>query len=684
MNPAQDEKLKELRQRLKDARESVRRPAVEEIGEMKLSAAAPDLVKLIEQEKSIGVLEAIGAALAAIGGVETAKMLLPLLASDEARVRTLACETLANIGDSAVAPLIESFSEKLTPDARKFIVDVLGEIRNPAATPLVIRALNDENINVGCSAAESLGKIGDAAAIPALVEVIQRGDLDIGYYAVIALGEIKSAESVGFLEGLLFDENKFLLKYPAIDALGNIGDKRAIGSLRKLLVLDDLIAGKSVLKAIGKISVTCLEETFADTKDEKLRECVLQSLADDEKELKQYALIALGSINEVMAVPVLVALLEKDEELAPFIIQNFVKMGNIDHSFLAPLLIHEKVREIAPAVISGIQSKETIPMLANAEKTPVLANAEKTPVLANAEKTPVLANAEKTPVLANKEMMLMLVKLAGDASSRVRCSALRALGKMGGAEKTSIFVDALKDEDSEVRTVAAVALGWVRGSEAIGELIALLGDPEGKVAEAAAGALAVIGGEKLTDRLIKTAQSGKVRTRVEAIKVLGTMHADTRIRQLLVELVKDRNNEVRRAAVGSLSAYADAAMIDILEAALEDGDAVVRMASVKALSRIKAGRVVDLLLDMVNDNDPWVCYEAVRALGTLSDGRIPDTLMSALIRGQGIVQIAACEVLGNLRYEKARAPLNVLLKSEDGDVCAAARKALQTLDGVRS
>jgi len=650
MNPTDDEKLKELQQRLKDARESVRRPAVEEIGEMKLSSAAPGLVKLIEQEKSIGVLEAIGAALAAIGGVETAKMLLPLLASDEARVRTLACETLVDIGDTAVAPLIESFSGAKMPDVRKFIVDVLGDIRNPAAVPVISRALNDENINVGCSAAESLGKIGDAAAVPALISVIQDGDLDIGYYAIIALGEIKSPGSVEFLEGLLFDDNKPLLKYPAIDSLGKIGDKRAIGSLRKQLVLDDLIAQKSALKAIGKISVTCLEETFADTKDEKLRQCVLQSLADDEKELKQYALIALGSINEVMAVPMLVALLEKDEELSPFIIQDFVKMGNIDPGFLAPLLIHEKVREIAPVVISNIQSKEKIPML------------------------------------ANKEKMLMLVKLAGDASSKVRCSALRALGKAGGMEKISVFLDALKDEDGEVRTVAATALGWAGNSEVIGELIASLGDPEDKVAEAAAGALARIGDEKLTltDRLIETAQSGKAQMRAKAVKALGMMHADTRIRQLLVEFVKDRNNDVRRATVGALGAYADASMIDTLAAALEDGDAGVRIAAVKALSRVKTGHCVDLLLGMANDNDPRVCYEAIRALGTLSDGRIPDTLMLALMRGEGIVQIAACEALGNMRYEKARAPLNVLLKSEDEDVCAAARKALQVLDGIYS
>jgi HEAT repeat protein len=626
----------DLLTKLHDADESARRTAVEGLGELRDKQAVKPLIELLVGEKNAGVMEAAGNALVMIGGDETARQLLPLLNSEEAKIRNLACEILTGIGRDAVPCLIALLSESADGDIRKFVVDVLGDIGDPSAVPVLTRALTDENVNVGCSAAESLGKVGDGAAATALIDVIKSGNLDIGYYAVVALGKIKSPASVDFLESLLFDDNQLLLKYPAIDALGEIGDKRALGSLRKLLTLEDPMAQKNAMKAIGRIGIKWLEETFAAPRDEKLKECVLASLVDDDKDLKRFALIALGSLREIAGVEMLVELLEKDDDLTPFIIQTFVRMGKIDPSFLTPLLSSEKVREIMPKVLGDIQNKATLGILTG---------------------------------------------LAGDSSSKVRCAALLALGKLGAVEEMPRLLQALKDEDSEVRTVAATALGWLKDAHAADALMQLLGDPSRKVAEAAANAMVMIGTD-LLGPLLDAVRNDRIQAREEIVRAFGIFEPQEKIKEVLLALLKDGKSEIRRAAVMALGAYNTETLFPQIGELVRDADPRTRAAAVKVLSQVKNDQVMDILLAAADDSDPWVRYEVIHALEKFNSDRIVNTFMSALIQGENIVQIAACEVLGNLRYEKAKAPITGLLKSEDQDVRQAAVKALKRINGT--
>jgi HEAT repeat protein len=376
MCPINDELLNELLRNLEDPDESVRRAAIEELGECKEKRSIGVLTKLLEREHSIAVLEAAGNALALIGGTETVESLLPLLGSPEAKVRNLVSEILVDIG-----------SELHTDnnDIRKFIVDILGEMRNNSVVPFLMAVLNDSDINVVCAAVESLGKMGDARAVPVLIDVAKSGNLEKGCYAVVALGKIKDSSSVVFLASLL-DGGEPIMKYAAIDALGDIGDPVVIPSLSRIIAGSDAIAQKAALKSIGKIGICFLEEVFRDTHDERYKESISLSLQAGDKELKKYALIALGSLNQVLYVDILVQLLKEDEELAPFVTQDFVRMGKIDSRFLITLAEDADVRATIAIVLGDVQDA---------------------------------AAAEK------------LIELSTDADPAVRRCALLSLGKIG-------------------------------------------------------------------------------------------------------------------------------------------------------------------------------------------------------------------------------------------------------------
>ena len=110
------------------------------------------------------------------------------------------------------------------------------EIGGPAVN-LFIVALNDESHTVRAGAAEALGKIGDKRAVGPLIAALK--DEAVRRAAVEALGKIGSTRAVGLLIDAVKDGNKEVRR-AAISALGNIGHKRAIEPLIAALRDKDL------------------------------------------------------------------------------------------------------------------------------------------------------------------------------------------------------------------------------------------------------------------------------------------------------------------------------------------------------------------------------------------------------------------------------------------------------------
>ena len=94
---------------------------------------------------------------------------------DNAGARNSAIEALVHIGPDAVETLLRSLGSP-DPDVRKFIVDILGDIRDTRSVPALIERFRDEDENVRVAAAEALGKIRDRRAVDALLGCLARYD----------------------------------------------------------------------------------------------------------------------------------------------------------------------------------------------------------------------------------------------------------------------------------------------------------------------------------------------------------------------------------------------------------------------------------------------------------------------------------------------------------------------------
>jgi HEAT repeat protein len=165
-----------------------------------------------------------------------------------ANLRNGAMELLVKFGPAAL-PYLFALIEDENEQVRNFATVMLGRIGDSAAVGPLIRALDDDDPNVRHGAAEALGKINDHAALEPLIELLNDGFWH-RYAAIFALGEMRDGNAVPHLLGLLDDA---MLIEPVIEALGKIGDERALSPL--MAIMGSLTEGQASLaeKAVAAI-----------------------------------------------------------------------------------------------------------------------------------------------------------------------------------------------------------------------------------------------------------------------------------------------------------------------------------------------------------------------------------------------------------------------------------------------
>ena len=120
-------------------------------------------------------------------------LLLPVLESalrdeEDAAVRNAAMEIYVKMGAAAVAPLLRLLADR-DEEVRNFAAVMLGTVGDTRAVPSLVNALADPDVNVRHAAATSLGQIGSPEAVEPLVRAL-RTEPWLQYPAINALGEI--------------------------------------------------------------------------------------------------------------------------------------------------------------------------------------------------------------------------------------------------------------------------------------------------------------------------------------------------------------------------------------------------------------------------------------------------------------------------------------------------------------
>ena len=182
-------------------------------------------------------------------------------------------------------------------DERIDAIRALGELADERAIFFLLGALYDGERNVRAEAADVLGKLGDERAVPALIRLMERDWSKRGiFHAAWALkiGGEKALE--GLTEKLRYFEP--VAWVAAVDALGRIGDRRAVPHILKALPNQEDSASWTV------------RNTLNDLDDGSLVPGLLADLQGDDEHKRECAALALGMLGDAGAEEPLAAALK--------------------------------------------------------------------------------------------------------------------------------------------------------------------------------------------------------------------------------------------------------------------------------------------------------------------------------------------------------------------------------------
>ncbi len=196
------------------------------------------------------------------------------------------------------------------------------------------------------------------------------------------------------------------------------------------------------------------------------------------------------------------------------------------------------------------------------------------PVLAGPDQDMAMASDPELPVAARQEAFDRIVALGatdigmvrelatdGDADTRKRWVAIRALGHIGGAQADQILEGLLSDPQPAIRAAAVGGLGEIADRQHTDEIAGLLTDPAIIVRAEAAAALGAMGDPKAVTPLSK------------ALDDTTNFHRGTSL-------------WVRRHYVVALGDIGDKDAVPALLRALDDADPVVSAEVIPAFEKI--------------------------------------------------------------------------------------------------
>ncbi len=547
-----------------------REEAVRNLGSFREDEAVAGLVMALE-DPDMGIRELAGDLLADMKGDTASRLLVSFLGNADIGTRNLAAEILVRIGSEAVQPLLDDIDNP-DYDIRKFIVDVLGLIRDDRSVEAICRKLYDENPNVACSAAEALGEIGSTEAVPALIGAFESVD-DARLQAAEALGKIGDPSALEKLYEFAETDDS-MVQYVVLEAIGNIGQAESIDRLKKHLDHEDRTIAETALTAIINISMKHGGKFDGDLPLDKFTEFLFEGIRNHNRRITEFT---LGRLKHWYSQDVMFRLLDVLDSVE-----------DDDRERISDIL-----RDAGPSAAVSILER-----------------------FAGNTITTKLTLLDVIKEFLDDDLAQRLIGFIDDPEPDVRQKIAHLLGLSGFTGAVETLKKMCSDSVGHVRSTAYAALGWLASENEIDFLFEGLNDKYSDVRQSALGALIVVGSQRVVERFTSDLYHDDVERQRLAVTALG-MIGDADVVGPLLGAIDHPDSSVRKLAITSLGRIKSIDDPRPLVLALSDESAAVRKAAVTALLDIKGQAAVQDIRALLEDTDVWVRYHTIVSIGDL-------------------------------------------------------------------
>lgn len=577
-------------------------------------------------------------------------------------------------------------------------IDSLRLIGDNRAARLIHPLLNDDML--GQPAIEAVGELGEADIVPGIVSLINSNS-SLLPYLVMALARISARyqETLGdggYIADIArkeFNRNGVsnLLSY-----IENITDMKELNTVVPVLGwLDDDNISLALTGLMGNPDIRKQVIDALVASGPKVLDLLISQL-DNDAEIRQSAVLALGRIGGEKAVDALLPLLT-DDDVAVICCGALAKIGS-SRAFrdLIGLLGHPdaSIRRASIAALNSIghpeMEKSILHLLCDRDPH-VRESAVRIAgyfgysscrtfvhrLCSDVNLDVQIAAIESLPAYEDERLFEALQRIYNGENTRIRTAVVKSLGQMDSKESYGILSLALADNDQWVRYYAVKSAsmhGFVELIPQIKEMA--MNDPAPFVKLAAIDFLGHTGGHVSASILASLTGDKNIEIALAAVSALGDVHHPDSLPTLLA-LSKTSDPDMKRVAIESLGRRGGTGTAGALQwVAITEKDPVIRNSVVNSLKLISTRESISALLNLTSDTE-----NRERAINALAG--LPVEMMQIVCEGlyhkNTLVRTAVVEVLLRMRSPLTSAELAHCLNHKDPNVRLATVNALNRL-----
>ena len=614
--------------------------------------------------------------------------LLGALADPEnAGKRNSATEALMRVGAPAIEPIVGRLRAENDVDVRLSLVNLLGDLRSRAGFDILLEVLQHEkDINVASSIVSSIGKYRDASALPPLIRVLQSEDLWLKFHAVEALGEIGDRAALPRILPLYAEKS---LRKPVLEAIGKIADVGTVSFLLRIIAEEEKL-NLTALRALVRIAeaskpriVMQMERQLVQRKfresfpKEKIAPLIEHLHTTPKRDVKAFILKFLGWSGDDRALPVLMNHLEQPDT-AETAAQALIDFGRGALGAILDALRNADEDEVVALLlrtVNAIGGTEAIPNI-----LPFLDH--ENPMIRR------LAIETLGEITDPRSIDYLLAKLDDSdvASQQAAVNSISALVAAFPEMKADVLAKIrrlLQSPSIPVKLNALSVFVNVQGEGYHDELLLASKDSDPVIRQKAISLMGKFGEERFADQLVLSLADEATGVRLAAINAIVRLRPETGVEPLISSL-EDGDVWIRTAAAQALGEYRHAGGLQPLMHHLEHDLPPVRIAAIEALGKSESGEVKDILFRAAYDLDLEIRRAAILALSRIPGDEVFDYLMFALNDNDWRIRAAAATTVG-LRGDKTVLPaLHLALEDPDTYVQQSAVLALDKIPDVSS
>jgi HEAT repeat protein len=259
--------------------------------------------------------------------------------------------------------------------------------------------------------------------------------------------------------------------------------------------------------------------------------------------------------------------------------------------------------------------------------------------------------------------------------------SLYLLGKFGRLPELQTVLNFAKNTNTQIRNAAVTA-----ASELIrGNLIAHFHELEPQIRQKLGTIMETLD-PPVIDDIVKDLYCDDNDRRIRAIQILGLLKKNPKIRELLANLVQDRNEKIRATAVNLLGRIIGPENQELVLSLLNDKDKRVRANTVEALEAVGNKKIVPILIRFRKDPNNRIRGNVLKALYTLGFTEIQEDLCGMLQSTDNFMRASGLWVISKIKIasQKLEDLAGFYILSDNEMVYNNARNALKTLDTPRS